>query len=98
MISTVCLSRHISIGLMALIVVLLQMVHPWMHPHEVIGSDASDQLACPMSHVVGELYLNRPPLAPGLNILDIAPEPRPWFGRNAFFHPLAPRPPPVIPA
>jgi hypothetical protein len=90
--------RHSGIGLLAFVVVFVQMAHPWMHPHEVIGSEAGDQRTCPMSHVVGDLQLDLSPLVPVVNILDVFPDPQPWLGHPAFLHSLAPRPPPVVPA
>jgi hypothetical protein len=85
------------LGLVAFVILLVQMSHPGLHPLEVINPDAGTHLACPFSHAAGDLLiiLPLPPLAS--LILSAVLEPHRWPGRLYFNHRLAPRPPPTFP-
>jgi hypothetical protein len=84
-------------GLVAFIILLVQISHPGLHPLEVINPAADTHLACPVSHVAGDLLIILP--LPALANLIVSPilEPCPWPGRLYFNHRLAPRPPPAFP-
>src|ERR687892_659876 len=98
MIPNVSSPRHLGIGLLTLVLLLAQVIHPWMHPQEVIAPTIDDHFICPLSHVVGDLQLSLPPLALSAAVVDSVLAPRPWVSHAAFLHPVVPRPPPTVPA
>jgi hypothetical protein len=88
------LSRHLTLGLAATLVLLIQVLHPWAHPQEIVGADAADSLACPVSHAVGHVPLQeRLPVVLAV-VCQVVASPQVWLSHTAFLHPLAPRPPP----
>lgn len=91
------LLRHLSIDLLALLVLLVQVLHPWVHPWEIIETHAADALVCPVSHVVGDVQVEVPWLAVLVAIVRDIRASWPWIGHNTLLHPLAPRPPPAMP-
>jgi hypothetical protein len=84
------------VALMAFIVMLVQVSHPWLHLHEVIDPSADAQLACPMSHVAGELPILLPWLVLARLMGSSVLKPHLWLGRLVFIHRLAPRAPPRL--
>jgi hypothetical protein len=84
------------IGLVALVLLCVQAAHPWMHPAEVIGPHADTHCTCPLSHAAADLPRGVPALLLTPFVLAAALDPRLWWGRRRFSHPLAPRPPPAL--
>ena len=84
------------IGLVALVLLGVQAVHPWMHPAESIDPHAGTRCACPLSHVAADLPRGVPTLLLTPFVPAAAPGPRLWWGHRGFSHPLAPRPPPAL--
>jgi hypothetical protein len=83
-------------GCVAVALLFIQVLHPGMHPHEVIGSDADTHFGCPISHAIADL----PPELPSLELRSLVLEsllnPRLWLSHLYFYHALAPRPPPTL--
>jgi hypothetical protein len=88
---------RVLLGLVAFVVLLVQMTHPGLHPLEVINPDAGTHLACPVSHTAGDLLIILPLPTLASPVLWPVFEPHPWLGRLYFNHCLAPRPPPTFP-
>jgi hypothetical protein len=81
--------------LLSLAVLLIQVCHPALHPHEVIDPGAAGHQVCPLSHVVAAL-LCALIFLPGAELALSRPhDPLPWLGRTCFILGLAPRPPPM---
>ena len=85
---------RVLFGLMAVSVLLIQAIHPGMHPDEVFGPSTPPHLGCPINHAVADL----PQALPLLLFTSLASAlwsaPRLWSGHLPFKHALAPRPPP----
>ena len=92
-----CIPWRVLLGLVAFVVLFLQVSHPGLHPLEVINPGADTHLACPLSHVAADLLIVLPLPALMSLILRLVLEPRSWPGRLYFNHRLAPRPPPTFP-
>jgi hypothetical protein len=84
------------IGLVALVWLGVQAVHPWMHPAESLDPHAGTHCACPLSHAAADLPRGVPALRLTPLVLAAAPDLRLWWGYRYFSHPLAPRPPPAF--
>jgi hypothetical protein len=84
------------IGLVALVWLSVQAMHPWMHPAEVIDPPTNTHGACPISHAAADLPRGVPALLLTPLVLAAALHPRLWWGHRCFSHPLAPRPPPAL--
>jgi len=83
-------------GLMAVVLLFVQAIHPWIHPDEVIGPHTDTHFGCPLSHAVADLPAG---LTLSLSIplvLVLMLDPRLWLGHLRFDHALAPRPPPIL--
>jgi hypothetical protein len=91
------ITYHVLLGLVAFVVLFLQVTHPALHPLEVINPDTGTHLACPFSHVAGDLLITLPMPALASLILWLVLEPCSWPGHLYFNHRLAPRPPPTFP-
>jgi hypothetical protein len=83
-------------GLVAVILLFIQAIHPGMHPDEVFGRSIDTHFSCPISHAVADV-------PQGLLLLLIRPlvvmlrlAPRLWLDHLPFEHTLAPRPPPTL--
>ena len=87
---------RVLIGLVALVLLFTQAMHPWMHPAEVIALYADTHCACPISHASADLPRGLPALLLTPLVLAAALHPRLWWGHRCFSHPLAPRPPPAL--
>jgi hypothetical protein len=88
---------RVLLGIVAFVILLVQVTHPGLHPQEVIDPDASTHLACPVSHTAGDVLIILPLPALSNPVLWPVLEPHPWPGRLYFNHRLAPRPPPTFP-
>ncbi len=84
------------IGLVALVWLSVQAMHPRIHPAEVIDPHPDTHGACPISHAAADLPRGVPALLLTPLVLAAALYPRLWWGHRWFSHPLAPRPPPAL--
>jgi hypothetical protein len=87
---------RVLIGLVTLVLLFVQAIHPRIHPAEVIDPHTGTHCACPISHAAADLPLGVPALLLTLLVLAAALHPQLWWGHLRFSHPLAPRPPPGL--
>jgi hypothetical protein len=87
---------RVLFGLVAVVLLFVQAIHPGIHPAEVIGPHTDTHFGCPISHAAADLPsgLQGLPLTP-LVLVPIL-EPRLWVSHLRFCHTVAPRPPPTI--
>ncbi len=84
-------------GLVAVVLLFVQAIHPGIHPDEVIGPHTDTHLRCPSSHAVADLPPGLPPLLLAPLVLVSMRDPWLWLGHLRLYHALAPRPPPALP-
>jgi hypothetical protein len=84
------------VGLIAVILLGMQAIHPGIHPTEVFGPSTHTHVSCPISHAAGDLLQGLPLLlfTPLIVVVRLAPQL--WLGRLPFKHALVPRPPPTL--
>ena len=83
-------------GLVAVILLFIQAIHPGMHPEEVFGPDTTTHVSCPISHAVADLPQGLPLLLFTPLVVELRLAPRLWLGHLFFKHALAPRLPPTL--
>jgi hypothetical protein len=88
---------RILVGLIAVILLSIQTIHPGVHPAEVLGPSTHPQMSCPIAHAVGDLPQGLSILLFTLLVVAARRAPRLWLGHSCFIHVLAPRPPPAPP-
>jgi hypothetical protein len=86
---------YVLLACLSLAVLLVQVIHPALHLHEVIAPGTDAHHACPLSHAAAALLVALVWLMGAGLSLDRPPDPLLWFGHSRFIHPLAPRPPPA---
>jgi hypothetical protein len=87
---------RIVVGLIALLVWLVQVSHPWIHPFEVIDPSADLHVTCAVSHVAVDLPVVLPPFTLTTSMFTPVVDPLLWLGCPCFIHHQAPRPPPFL--
>jgi hypothetical protein len=86
---------RVLVGLIALILLSIQTIHPGVHPAEVFGPSTHTHMSCPIAHAVGDLPQGLPVSLFTPLVVAARHAPRLWLGHSCVIHPLAPRPPPA---
>jgi hypothetical protein len=91
-----CTPTRLVVGVVALLVWLVQVSHPWIHPLEVINPSVDLHVTCAVSHVAADLPVVLPPFGLTTPVLTAVVDPWLWLGCPCFIHQQAPRPPPFL--